>query len=303
MAPRPDGRLAKAAIEAILAIMNASALLTDCLKRELRAQGLGYAELAQRLGLSTATVKRMFARRNFDLQRLDAICGELQLDFATIAHGLASEEKMVSELQWAQEAEIVGNERLFAVAVCALNLMPFDEIVATYRIEPAECVRCLLRLDRMGFLRLLPNNRLRLRVSRTFRWIPDGPILRYFRSQSDDYLGSRFDGPGEMARVVNVRISNLARRQLLERIEALVRDYSAQHNADAALPSGKRHPMSLLVAIRGWEPRFMRENRRADGPAVGWLSGAEPTTGPASSRNRRPGSGCLHATAPGPAPP
>jgi len=295
--------LAQVSIEPILGLMDASNLLTDCLKRELRAQRLGYAELAQRLGLSTATVKRMFSRRNFDLKRLDAICAELQLDFATIVHGLARGETTVAELEWAQEAEIVGDEQLFAVAVCALNLMPFEEIVATYRIEPADCVSCLLRLDRMGFLRLLPNNRLRLRVSRTFRWIPDGPILRYFRSQADDYLGSRFDGPGEMARVVNVRTSNLARLQLLERIEALVRDYSTQHNTDAALPSGKRHPMSLLVAIRGWEPRFMRENRRADGLAIGRFRGAEPTTGPASSRSRRPGSGCRHATAPGPAQP
>jgi transcriptional regulator with XRE-family HTH domain len=280
--------------------MHASTLLTDCLKRELRAQRLSYSELAQRLGLSTATVKRMFAQRNFDLQRLDAICETLGLDFAALAQGLACEDKLVSQLEWAQEADIVGNDRLFIVAVCALNLMSFEEIVAIYRIELAECVHNLLRLDRMGFLRLLPNNRYRLLVSRTFQWIPDGPILRYFRSQAGDYLARPFDGPGETVRVVNVRISSLARSLLLERIETLVREYSAQHNADAALPLDQRYPMSLLVAVRGWEPDFMRRLRRVTPGAV---VNACSTTGPAGLRNRQPDSRSPAGTRSWPAPP
>lgn len=280
--------------------MHASTLLTDCLKRELRAQRLSYAELAQRLGLSTATVKRMFAQRNFDLQRLDAICETLGLDFAALAQGLASEDLLVSQLEWAQEAEIVGNDRLFTVAVCTLNLISCEDIIAIYRLEPAECVQHLLRLDRMGFLRLLPNNRYRLLVSRTFHWIADGPILRYFRSQASDYLSRPFDGPGETVRVVNVRISDLARGLLLERIEALVREYSAQHNADASLPPEKRHPMSLLVAVRAWEPDFMRRLRRVAPQA---RINACSTTAQAGLRNTPPGSRSPRATKAWPARP
>jgi transcriptional regulator with XRE-family HTH domain len=266
----------------MLSVMDASALLTDALKRELRAQKLSYAALAQQLGLSTATVKRMFARRNFDLLRLDAICMVLGLDFSALVRGLVREDRLVAQLDWAQEAEIVGDDQLFAVAVCALHLLSFEDMVAMYRIETADCVRCLLRLDRMGFLRLLPNNRFRLLVTRTFQWIPDGPILRYFRSQALDYLGCAFDGPGEMARVVNVRISDEARRQLLGRVESLVREYSAQHNADASASPGKRYPMSLLVAVRRWEPEFMRRLRRM--PAQAAISG-ERAAGPAGSRS------------------
>lgn len=282
--------------------MDPSTLLTDCLKRELRAQRISYADLAARLRLSTATVKRMFARRNFDLERLDAICAAIGLDFPALARGLARSEPLVAQLEWEQEAEIVGDEQLFATAVCALNLMDFDEIVALYRIEPADCVRCLLRLDRMGFLRLMPNNRFRLLVARTFRWLPDGPILRYFRSQAQDFLDWRFDGPGESVRVVNVRLSDAGRRQLLARVEALAAEYSGQHNTDAALPSAARHPLSLLVAARKWEPAFMRRLRRA-APQPGSGFSAGPKAGSAGSRSTQPGSGCPRATAPWPAPP
>lgn len=292
----------------MLCDMDASTLLTDALKRELRTQQLSYAALAQQLGLSTATVKRMFARRNFDLLRLDAICATLGIDFAALAQGLVRADPLVNQLDWSQEAEIVGDDRLFTVAVCALNLMSFDDIVALYRIEPADCVACLLRLDRMGFLRLLPNNRFRLLVTRTFQWIPEGPILRYFRAQAHDYLGCAFDGPGEMVRVVNVRVSDEARRQLLGRIEALVREYSAQHNADAAQSPGKRYPMSLLVAVRRWEPEFMRRLRRtpvaqAQAPAPAYEISGESSTGLAGSRNTQTRSRYPDATRPSPGPP
>lgn len=282
--------------------MPPSRLVTDSLKRELRALGISYASLAERLGVSTATVKRMFARRNFDLARLDAICAATGIDFGMLARGLGRAESLVSGLSWEQEAEIVGDDRLFTVAVCAMNLMDYDEMLAVYRLEPAQCVHCLLRLDRMGFLKLMPNNRFRLLVSRTFRWLPDGPILRYFRSQASDFLARSFDAPGETIRVVNVRLSDAARRRLMTRIEALAAEYSAQHNEDAALPSAERHPVSLLVAARKWEPAFMRRLNRRLPASENTISG-EPTTGLAGSRSRRRDSGCHPATAPWPGPP
>jgi transcriptional regulator with XRE-family HTH domain len=279
--------------------MQPSRLVTESLKRELRALGIGYATLAERLDVSTATVKRMFARRNFDLARLDAICTATGIDFGTLARGLARSEPLVSALTWEQEAEIVGDDRLFTVAVCAMNLMDYDEMLALYRLEPAQCVRCLLRLDRMGFLKLMPNNRFRLLVSRTFRWLPDGPILRYFRSQAADFLDREFDAPGEMIQVVNVRLSDAGRRRLLSQIEALAAEYSAQHNEDAALPPAQRYPLSLLVAARKWEPAFMRRlNRRS--PAPEEALSVEPTTDSEGSRSRQRGCGCLREKAPWP---
>ena len=77
--------------------MHASTLLVDSLKRELRAQQLSYGMLAQRLGLSAATVKRMFAQRNFDLQRLDAICATLGLDFTALARSRNRRPASVSD--------------------------------------------------------------------------------------------------------------------------------------------------------------------------------------------------------------
>ena len=63
--------------------MAVSVDLIDALKRCLRAQNLTYRELAARIRMSEAAVKRMFSRRAMSLQRLEQINNE-----ATTLHDL-----------------------------------------------------------------------------------------------------------------------------------------------------------------------------------------------------------------------
>ena len=44
--------------------------LVEALKRVLKAQGLTYANLAERIGMSEASVKRMFSEQSIRLERL-----------------------------------------------------------------------------------------------------------------------------------------------------------------------------------------------------------------------------------------
>jgi len=275
--------------------MSPSQSLVESLKRRLRARGISYAALATRIPCSEASVKRMFASRNFDLRRLDRILEILDEDLVELAREAGTERAELLSLSQAHEAAIVADPVLFTVAVCALHQLQFHELTTIYRIPPAAAVRALLQLDRMGFLSLHPNNVYTLRLSRTFRWLRDGPIVRHFRAHADDFLDHAFDGPGEGIGVINVRLSNDRRLALLRRVEELAREYSESHATDACLPLVKRHPMSLLVAVRSWEPGFMRSLRRLDNPALAaWLRQEQftrpsarprPTAGPGARRD------------------
>lgn len=252
--------------------MLASETLIEALKRELRARNITYAELAQKIGLSQASVKRLFSRRKLDLARLDAILAAIQCDFCDLARQFQADTRLLTELSHSQENELVTNPGLLLVAVCALHLMRFEQIIAIYRLSEAACVAHLLALERIGFLDVLPNNRYRLRVSRAFRWIPDGPIARFFKQESGDFLAADFNGPGETLGMLNVRLSNESRLRLQSKLRELAQELSAQHNQDSSLPLAKRHPVSVLMAVRGWEPAFMRRMRRLDDAALArWL--------------------------------
>lgn len=239
-----------------------SAFVFDALKMHLKARDLTYRDLARALKISEPTVKRIFSTRNCTLNRLNSICELLQVDLAELARSTPRENRLLNRLTAAQEEELMSDPALLLVAVSALNQMRVDEITAIYKLDEAQCVALLVRLEKLGILELHAGNRIRLRMSRTFSWIPDGPIMRYMRSQAADFFDHGFHAPGELMRVVSVRISAEAQVALLRQLEQIAREYSEQHNADAALPLRQRQPLSVLLAVRSWEPALFKALRR-----------------------------------------
>ncbi len=236
--------------------------LFEALKAHYRTRGLTYRDVAAQLKISEATVKRIFSTRDCTLARLEELCTVAQVELVDIARGAPRRSRLLTQLTAKQEQEIVDDMRLLIVAVCSMNSMRFEEIVATYTISEAQCVALLARLDKIGFLELQPGNRFRILVARTFRWITDGPIMRWTKQHAPDYFNHSFNGPGETLRLVNVHLSAESRVALLARIEQLAQDYADQHNADSALPLEQRYALSLSLAVRNWEPKPFLALRR-----------------------------------------
>ncbi|MFZ6813868.1 helix-turn-helix domain-containing protein [Undibacterium sp. Rencai35W] len=241
-----------------------ASILIDALKRELKARNITYADLATRIDMSEASVKRMFSQKNFTLQRLDEILNATEISLRDLA--LASnEDTLISELTFDQEKEIISDPKKFIVAVSVLNLLTVEQIIRIYDISEIDVVKHLLRLDKIGFLELLPNNRVKLLVSRTFRWIPNGPIQSSFRDQAyAEYLESNFDGEHEIMRLVNVMLSRQSVAALITRLKQVAREFSEQHQEDAKLPFEEKHRISFMLAARPWLPKQFKSLVRKD---------------------------------------
>lgn len=240
--------------------------LVDSLKRQLKARGITYADLAARIDMSEASVKRMFAQKNFTLQRLDEILKAADIDFREVADTAQDDAKLITQLTLAQEKEIIGDPKLLIVAVSALNQLSVEQMTGFYTMTEAEIIKYLVRLDKIGFLELMPNNRVKLLVARTFRWIPNGPIQGYFREQAyRDYLDAKFDGEGELLQLVNVMVSKKSIAALCTRLQQVAREFSQQHQEDAKLPLSEKFSMSYLLAARPWMPKtFQQVIRKKD---------------------------------------
>ncbi len=238
--------------------MAQAAAVVDVLKRELKSRGLTYADIARRIDMSEANVKRMFSERNFTLARLDEICAAAGIAFSELTRAFNREEHLLTQLSEAQEREIVDDPKLFLVAVGVLNLMSHDDMLQAFTLSAAELVGLLSRLNRSGVIELLPNNRFKLKIARTFAWIPNGPIQTAFKTNAHDFFDSDFAGAAETMLLLNGRLSRANSLALVDKLKRVAREFSAQHIDDAQLPLHERPPISLLVACRPWQPAFVQ---------------------------------------------
>lgn len=238
------------------------------LKRQLKARGLSYRDVAAALSLSEASVKRLFSTGRITLERLSTLCELLGLSLAELAQEAATLEPKLQQLNQEQEAELVADPRLLLVAACALNHWSAGDISQRYNLSQAECLQRLLRLDRLRLIDLLPGNRIRLNVARDFDWLPDGPIRRYFRMRGEaDFLAGAFAREDEALFFVHGMLTAEAKAQLLTQLRQLRKRFAALHDESQQATIGARRGNGLLLALREWEPPDFAQLRRTDEPA------------------------------------
>ncbi len=244
--------------------MSTTADLIKALKKELKAAHMTYADLAQALGMAESSVKRMLARGDMPLSRIDAICRALRLDFADLARRVADSQPLLAELSQEQERAVVADKKLLLMAICVLSQWTLEQITAAYRLSEAEAVKYLAQLDRIGIIELRPLNRYRLKLAKTFRWRPHGPVMEFFREHALlDYFGGGFDGAGEGLMLVHGSIARSLAPALVERLQRVAQDFAQQHLADQRLPAHEREGYTLLLAMRSWEFAAFAQMRRA----------------------------------------
>jgi transcriptional regulator with XRE-family HTH domain len=237
--------------------------LLKTLRRELKAQGFTYADIAAQLELSESSIKRMFSESKLSLERLDALCQVAGLEISDLTQKMSEERNRIDMLTEKQEREVAEDSKLLLVAICVLNLWTFKEIIKAYKLTEHECVQLLAKLDRLKVIELLPLNRFRLSVANDFRWIPNGPIQRFFRTEvQPDFMKSTFSGPGEKMVFRNGMLSRGSNATMMKKVEKLVAEFKELHDEDAGLPLKERFGSSVLVAMRPWELEHFRKLRR-----------------------------------------
>jgi AcrR family transcriptional regulator len=243
--------------------MTEVAQIVVALKRQLKLQGMTYRHVAQALGLSEPSVKRLFTSGKFSVDRLVEVCKLLGFTLAELAQEASASESRLRTLTAAQEKELMSDPMLLLVAVCALNHWTMQDMLAAYRLSEAECLQRLLRLDRLQLISVLPANRIRLNVSRDFDWLVDGPIREYFRKQGlADFLDSRFARADESLTFSHGMLTEAAIDKMHAELRKLRLTFAELHEESLASPLSKRRGSGLLLAMREWEPAGFTGLRR-----------------------------------------
>ncbi|MDO6594380.1 helix-turn-helix transcriptional regulator [Neptuniibacter sp. 1_MG-2023] len=228
--------------------------LIDTLKRELKAQGKTYVDVANALELSEASVKRLFADKNFTLERLERICDMLNIELSELVQRMSKAQHQLIQLTREQEKEIANDLTLLLITVSVISGMSYDDIIYTYDIPETTCIQKLAQLDRLKIIDLLPNNRVKLLVAPNFHWLPNGPIQQFFQEKVEqDFFNSRFDKANEKLIVTNAILTDSSNARLQKKMERLAAEFNELMQEDHAAPSQQKNGTTMVLAIRQWQ--------------------------------------------------
>ena len=238
--------------------------LVDTLKASLKAHGKTYADVAAYLQLSEASIKRLFAERNFSLQRLDEICRMLNMEISDLVQVMNETHAVhLSQLSEEQEAEIASDIALLLVTVCILNRWTLQQIIDYLLISETRCIRYLAKLDRLKLIELLPKNRVKLLIAPNFKWRENGPIQQFFLEKlGADFFNSRFSKQDERLIVINGMLASGSNAVFQRKMERLAKEFDELNNDDSGLPLEERNGITVVLAMRRWAYGLFDDIRR-----------------------------------------
>lgn len=225
--------------------------LVDALKKLLKSRGTTYRELARGVGLSEASIKRLFAERTFTLARLEQVCAFLEVDFFELAKLARGASAAVDEMTLEQEKALAADSKLLGVFYLLFNDWQPATIQEHYALSKPELLKLVLRLDKLKLVELLPHDKVRLRVPKTLRLRRDGPIRRtHGPAVVAQFLEGEFDKLGGLFRFEVRELSRASMALLQRRIERLAAELNELAEIDAYLPARSRETIGMALGIR-----------------------------------------------------
>lgn len=242
--------------------MSQSAALVKALKKCLKINDVKYADVADALNLSEASVKRLFSEESFSLKRLDQICEFLGIEISDLVE-MVRQSDQIRSLTIEQEKEIIDDLPLLIVANSALNRWSFEDILSTYDLTETALIQHLAKLDRLKLIELLPGNRIKLLVDRNFSWQKNGPIQRFFEEiLVNEFFNYRFDEPSDKRQFVVGMLSKASNLIFQRKLDQLAEEFHRLHVEDEKLPIKERFGTSVVTGMRRWEPLAFEKMRR-----------------------------------------
>jgi DNA-binding Xre family transcriptional regulator len=239
--PRPDSALMPARI-------------INSLKRVMKSRQVTYRELAGRIHLSEASVKRIFSRETLTLARLGDICQALEVSLAELVRLSEEQSSDAPELlTLEQEKALATNPDLLACFYLLANGRSGRDVMVELGVDERSVRRLMVRLDALRLIELRSRLRARARAASVIAWRRDGPLrLRYEKQVRGEFLQAAFAGAGEALHFLSAELSEASSKVLLRKMERLAGEFRDLAELDRTVPAREKRSVGALLAVRPW---------------------------------------------------
>jgi transcriptional regulator with XRE-family HTH domain len=231
-----------------------SAALLDGLRRALRRAGWTQANLAEEIGVGTATIKRWLHGRGLGfttLARLTALAGTSLAELAQDGRRNARDR---NHLTLAQEEALTQDASLSTIFILIVNGWPPSEAVEAFHIPSDVVENAIIKLERLALIDRLSGGRIRARLDPTYSW-QRAPMRQHFeRNLKQLFFSLDYGDPDTIFGSEMVKLSPIGIARIRDRIEQLrgeLRAISREDQRNAALPG---EWFAVLAVARSLKP-------------------------------------------------
>ena len=225
----------------------------QALKQRLKNHRLNYRDVAKELGLSEVSIKKMFSAEKISLERLERIANLMDLSLLDIIKSIEDEAEEIKLLDLRQEKALMNNNKLFVVLQLLLRSWSENEILKEYSFSKEELTGAFVKLDKLSIIKLLPNNRVKLLVSKNLEWRKDGPIVEAFeRFVQKEFFKYEFNGHSDSHYFLSKELSMESFRILQRKMEKMVQEINEASEIDNRLDKSQISTYAFIVGARPW---------------------------------------------------
>ena len=167
-------------------------VLLRALKSMLKAKGLLYHDVADRLGVSETTVKRYLTGHSLTVEIMEDICHVVGVRLSDLL-AMSQEEPERPFLSPEEEEALVKDPFQAGVFYLLSHGFTPATIQRDFQLTDAAMNGYLTALDRLGLVRLFPYNRVRVMVGRNFNVQRDGAMAKLANEAMLQDFFNKFD--------------------------------------------------------------------------------------------------------------
>ena len=158
--------------------------LLENLRFHLKARGLRQQDVADRMGVGLATVKRWLSGESLNFKRLEELCELANVElYDLISTTENSNSRKQTKFTPTQERALGNDQVLFFLFFALLHDWPVEDCMRDLSLTREEMNEALGKLERLGLLDIRSPDRVRMLTIRDVAWRENGPIAIHMKAR------------------------------------------------------------------------------------------------------------------------
>jgi transcriptional regulator with XRE-family HTH domain len=234
--------------------MQESQLIIEELKTVLKARGITYLDLSEKLEVSESTIKRTLTSQKITLQRLEQICVAASISLFELTSLIKKPEKETKHTySLKQERFLAKNPKYLAFFDLLIRHGSLTKVKKIRpQLKPKNINMYLNKLDELGLIEWHPGDKVKFPVGRDVAWIPNGPLRNTFlKWAKDDFVSDDFKREHDHFSFSVAELTEASIEKIQQRLKEVAGEVSHLARVDKNTRS-KTENFAVMLGSRPW---------------------------------------------------